>query len=560
MSIDDLYRFCVKNKFSHFSCDDSNYELCVQMPAKGLFKKEDIDKHKEGLRPFTAKAYHDNVNLNKSEIDPDVFIENTKSAPFRPILANIVENEETGEKDFGSHDFTIEESKDGDQKVIYLEKPVGVIGNDFSFEYDEEQGVNRAILNGYLYEEYCQDAIDILDRRENVDCSIELNIRDMSFNSSSKTLVLNDYYIGGLTLLGSTIKPGMAGSSATLKDFSADEKEVSHFSSAYNELVEALDKLNLKLDNLSMLDINNQSKEGGKNVSKLEELLEKYSKTREDLSFEVEGLTDEELEALFAENFNEAEDDSEGNEDAPSGEGDEGDFKTDESKTIETVDTKEDEKDKDKKDDEDTKKKKIMVECNGQTKTFEVSFRDTIYSLERLVNATYEEDNDYYCVDVFENYVIMHSCCNTNINYKQNYEKNKDEFSLTGERVKVSAHWLTTEEEKSLSDMKKDYALAKEKISAYEKAELDAEKDKVFEAEDYKEYLDKDEFKSLINEKDKYSVSELKDKAEIAFAKCVREFGLSEKNHKEKVVAKRKSLFHVNDGIEKRSPYGNIFK
>ena len=226
MSIDDLYKLCVKNKFSHFSCADSNYELCVQMPAKGLFKKEDIDKHKEGLRPFTAKAYHDNVNLNKSEIDPDVFIENTKSAPFRPILANIVEDEKTGVKDFGSHDFTIEENKNGDQTVIYLDKPVGVIGNDFSFEYDEEQGVNRAILNGYLYEEYCQDAIDILDRRENVDCSIELNIRDMSFNGSSKTLILNDYYIGGLTLLGSTIKPGMAGSSATLKDLALMKKRL----------------------------------------------------------------------------------------------------------------------------------------------------------------------------------------------------------------------------------------------------------------------------------------------------------------------------------------------
>lgn len=551
MSIDDLYKFCVKNKFSHFSCADSNYELCVQMPAKGLFKKEDIDKHKEGLRPFTAKAYHDNVNLNKSEIDPDVFIENTKSAPFRPILANIVEDEKTGVKDFGSHDFTIEENKDGDQTVIYLEKPVGVIGNDFSFEYDEEQGVNRAILNGYLYEEYCQDAIDILDRRENVDCSIELNIRDMSFNGSSKTLMLNDYYIGGLTLLGSTIKPGMAGSSATLKDFSADEKEVAHFSRAYNELVEALDKLNLKLDNLSMSDINNQSKEGGKNVSKLEELLEKYSKTREDLSFEIEGLTDEELEALFAENFDEAEDGSEDDEDAPSGEDNEGDSNTDESEVIGVNNSKED--------DEDTKKKKIVVECNGQTKTFEVSFRDTIYSLERLVNATYEEDNDYYCVDVFEDYLIMHSCCDMNVNYKQSYEKNENEFSLVGERVKVFAHWLTTEEEKSLSDMKEDYALVKEKVSAYEKAELDAEKAKVFEEEHYKEYLDKEEFKSLIENKEKYSVDELKDKAEIAFAKCVREFGLSE-NHEKNVATKRKSLFHVDDKSKKRNPYGNIFK
>ena len=555
MSIDDLYKFCVKNKFSHFSCDDSNYELCVQMPAKGLFKKEDIDKHKEGLRPFTAKAYHDNVNLNKSEIDPDVFIENTKSAPFRPILANIVENEETGEKDFGSHDFAIEENKDGDQTVVYLEKPVGVIGNDFSFEYDEEQGVNRAILNGYLYEEYCQDAIDILDRRENVDCSIELNIRDMSFNSSSKTLMLNDYYIGGLTLLGSTIKPGMAGSSATLKDFSVDEKEVSHFSSAYNELVETSGKLNLKLDNLSMLDINNQSKEGGKSVSKLEELLEKYSKTREDLSFEIEGLTDEELEALFAENFDEAEDGSEDDEGAPSGEDDEGDSSTDEPEAVGVDNSKEDEKDE-----EDNKKKKITVECNGETKTFEVSFRDTIYSLERLVNATYKEDNDYYCVDVFEDYILMHSCCDMNVNYKQNYEKNKDEFSLTGERTKVFAHWLTAEEEKALSDMKEDYTLVKKKVSAYEKAELDAEKDKVFEAEDYKEYLDKEEFKSLIINKDKYSVDELKDKAEIAFAKCVREFGLIDSQKGKQRQSGRKSLFQAVDESSNRSPYGNIFK
>lgn len=556
MSIDDLYKFCVKNKFSHFSCTDLNYELCVQMPAKGLFKKEDIDKHREGLRPFTAKAYHDNVNLNKSEIDPDVFIENTKSAPFRPILANIVENEETGEKDFGSHDFTIEENKDGDQTVVYLEKPVGVIGNDFSFEYDEEQGVNRAILNGYLYEEYCQDAIDILDRRESVDCSIELNIRDMSFNGSSKTLMLNDYYIGGLTLLGSTIKPGMAGSSATLKDFSADEKEVSHFSSAYNELVEALGKLNLKLDNLSMLDINNQSKEGGKSVSKLEELLEKYSKTREDLSFEVEGLADEELEALFAENFEEAKGDSKDNKDAPSGEDNEGDSNTDEPEVDGVNNSKEYEKDE-----ENIKKRKITVECNGQTKTFEVSFGDAIYSLERLVNETYKEDNDYYCVDVFEDYVIMHSCYSgTNVNYKQNYKKNKDEFSLTGERTKVFAHWLTEEEEKALSDMKEDYALVKKKVSAYEKAELDAEKDKVFEAEDYKEYLDKEEFKSLIKNKDKYSVDELKDKAEIAFAKCVREFGLIDSQKDKQRQSGRKSLFQAVDESSNRSPYGNIFK
>ena len=80
MSIDDLYDFCLKNKFNHFSINESNFELCVQMPANGLFKKEDEDRHREGLRPFTAKAYHDHINLNHSEINEDVFKENTQSA------------------------------------------------------------------------------------------------------------------------------------------------------------------------------------------------------------------------------------------------------------------------------------------------------------------------------------------------------------------------------------------------------------------------------------------------------------------------------------------------
>lgn len=578
MSINDLYNFCLKNKFNHFSCNESNYELCVQVPAKGLFKKEDTDKHKEGLRPFTAKAYHDNVNLNKSEIDPDVFIENTKSAPFRPILANIVKDKDSDELDFGSHDFTIDEDENGNEIIVYQERPVGVINGDFSFEYDEEQEVNRAILNGYLYEEYCQDAIDILDRRGKVDCSIELNIREMSFNSSNKTLVLDDYYIGGLTLLGANVKPGMAGSNATLKDFSAENNENVHYSEVYTKLVEALDKLNL---NLSMLDINKNSKEGGKGVNKLEELLEKYSKTKEDLTFDVEGLTDEELEAKFAESFDEADGGSDDTTDGtPSDEGT--DTEGDEGTTTvvenegqgedgqgtgkENPDDQKDQTDDDpddtaiiSDDDEDTKKKKYTIEVNGVSRTFEVSLNDKIYALQDLVNATYgESDNTYYGITAYDDYVIMMDYWYGKA-YKQSYKQDGDNFSLTGDRVEVFANWLTAEEEDALAEMRSNYSSIQEKLASYEKVEMNIEKDKVFESEDYKEYLEKEEFKSLIENKEKYSIEELKDKAEIAFARCVREFGLHDNAKNNLNVTSRKQFSGTNDKSNEPNPYGDLF-
>lgn len=61
---------------------------------------------------------------------------------------------------------------------LYEEQPIGVIdGTKTTVEYDEDAGVNRAVLHGYLYDEYCQDAIEILNRRGTVDCSVELCIR-----------------------------------------------------------------------------------------------------------------------------------------------------------------------------------------------------------------------------------------------------------------------------------------------------------------------------------------------------------------------------------------------
>ena len=264
MTIDELYSSCLKENFVKFDSNDSGKELLVQM--LGSFSKSDDDQDKltEGMTPFVSKAFHDHVNLNKSQIKTKAFKDNVPSSHLRPILANIKKDEETGELDFGSHDFHIEKITESDEngnviekdKVVYDERPIGVIdGSKTTIEYDKDAKVNRAILHGFLYNEYCQDAIDILNRRGTVDCSVELAIRSMSFDTSSKTLVLDDFYVSGLTLLSANTKPGMAGSNFKIEDFSVDEG-CAKFNKK-KKIIELLENMNKLLANFSD-DKNNQ--------------------------------------------------------------------------------------------------------------------------------------------------------------------------------------------------------------------------------------------------------------------------------------------------------------
>ena len=260
MSIDELYEFCLKNNFAHFNSNEFGKELMVRM--NGNFEKtsKDEDKHKESLTPFVSRAFHDHVNLNKSEISEESFNENVPSANFRPILAHITTNSDN-ELDFGSHDYYVTTDKDGNDKVVYEEQPIGVIdGTKTTVEYDEDAGVNRAVLHGYLYDEYCQDAIEILNRRGTVDCSVELCIRELSFNTANKTLQLDDFYVSGLTLLSKDVSPGMAGSNFKIEDFAVNAETVTF--NTDNKLVETLEKLTNILESF---DINQKSKEGGTN-------------------------------------------------------------------------------------------------------------------------------------------------------------------------------------------------------------------------------------------------------------------------------------------------------
>lgn len=529
LTLEDLYSFySQKKKSMTFSADKSGYNIAVQ----SLATFELNDDLSEGLLYGKIRAFHDLTNNNKSHIETDVLEEKMMSIKDRPVMADIVDTDETDEdgnpiKDFSGHIMYYDEALD---KMIYKEIPIGhfIHPESIHLEYDEEYDRNFVCADVVVYEEYT-DACDILRRRKTVDCSVELCIRKMHWDNTDKTLHLDDFYVQGTTLLGSHTLPGMSGSKLSIKDFS--EENNSLFSSIsedeHSKLIETLDNLNKTLSSLNINSKTNPTVEkfekGGNietNMTKFEELLEKYNKTVEDITFEYEDLSDEELENVFSTTF----DESEPTPDTVVTESDKSDDDDTDDETDESDDT-DDNTDDDK--DKDT-----------YSKTFELSHEDVRSALYQLLAPIEETLNEYYWImSVYDDYFIYESCCGNY--YKQAYTKENDTIAFDGERQEVFAEFVTADEKAELEDMRANYSSISEKLARYEEAEEIADKMTVFEDQAYSKYLETDEFKKLMDVENvkKFTKDELVEKADAALGKVVKTtktFSMdAEESHKE---------------------------
>lgn len=623
MTIDELYSFCLKNKFTNFDSKEYGKELVVKMPGNFEKSESETDRMTEGLTPFLSRAFHDNVNLNHSCIEEDDFRNNVPSSHLRPILANVIKNEDTNELDFGSHDCHIEEITKIDEngkeytvkKTVYDERPIGVIdGTKTTIEYDKDAKVNRAVLHGYLYDEYCQDAIDILNRRGTVNCSVELVIRQMSFDSARKVLVLNDFYVSGLTLLGDGVKPGMADSDFKIEDFSINDQYL-NFS---NQLIEMQAKLN-ELE--ARFNIDNNSMKGGldKSMNKFKTLLAKYNKTVEDITFDYENLSDDELEAKFAEVFGTTDDensddsDDEIKEDNACGtkkkkkkcEEETDDSNDDESddeddtvkednacggtkkKKKKCEEESDDEPESDDSDDDETdpevkednacggagsgskkKKKKNSVDNEAMTRTYEISHDDIRYALYNLLSSYEESDNEWYCITAVYDLYFVYESWNGGKIYGQKYTKDNDNVAFDGERYTLHKEYLTDSEYTELQSMRSNYASLKEFKETTEKNELHAQREGIINSEQYSviasknesgEYTNKD-FAKLVSEMDKYSLADLEKEAKVILADFYttnQTFSLNSKSEKPSI--QKKIFTNPENKSTKKTRYGNLF-
>ena len=567
LTIDDLVLFCRENNFSKFSSKETGYKLAVQVPTTFEID-ENVDDDHRGMLRLKFRIFHTGLNRNGSYVSEEAAKAAMPTIKNRPILAAIHQLD-NGEWDFEAHNMEIIKNENGEEEIEYIEKQVGSFDeSEPFFEYDKELDKTFVCGYGYISDEYTK-ANEIIKRKNGTKNSCELSIEELSYNAKENYLSLDKFYVAASTLLGSKkdgteIGEGMLGSRADIADFS--EKNNSVQVNINEELLNEIKKLN---ENLSQFNTKTSLKEGGTVVNKFEELLEKYGKSVEDIDFEYENLSDEELELKFEEVFGSDNTDGEDAEsEQPASEGDESDetFEEESVSDSEEDNSEEEENDSIESDDlseqDSIKPEKYSIfMSDGTVKEFSLTLDDITYAIYDLVNTMYADvDNTYYYVSVYEdNYVIMHDYWNGH-SYKQGYAREGDNFTLVGDRIEVYANWLTKEEENALNDMRANYSAIESKLHEYQLKEENAQKDAMFVSEEYSSISDKEEFKALAENHVEFSVEELKNKLDSIILEYAKKGGLNFAVETENKGVHKVNLPIVTKAKNKPGRYGNLFK
>lgn len=471
LTLEDLYNYysSTSKRSRRFSAKDEDRNIYVQVSGNVIFEKD--DDATEGLTKVTLQANHTGVNLNGSSIKDEVAEAALPSFSNRPILAYI--HMVDGKWEFYDHRMHVE-----DDDIVYDERPVGIIpeSSEAHLEYDEEKEKTYVVVNGYLFDEYSH-ASEIMQRENECACSVEIDIRELSFDAKNKILNIEKYYYNGVTLLGKTpdgesVMPGMAGANAKLSDFT----EKSMFS---KNMIDILNEINLKLDQLSidnftrkeenLMDfeenaevIETSEAETVEEITETEEVVEKMAETEE--STEEKAATEEQSE--------------------------------------ETIDTPSEEE--------------------KFSKTFEISHEDIRCALYALLMPYEEQDNDWYGISaVYDDYFVYEGWLNESNKYKQGYKKDGDNVSFEGERIHMNVEYLTDSELTTLNDIRSNYSEMSDKLAKYE---AEPEKMAILDSKDYDFIVDQEEFKALKTQDGHFdlTVDQVKEKADailLSYAK-----------------------------------------
>ena len=524
LTLDNLYQFFVEqNKSINFSAKENGSPIVVSMPANFEVSENDMP----GMLKLKLKVCHTETNRNGSHISKENMENAMPTLKYRPILAYIHQLPD-GSWDFYAHNMEIVE-EDGEETINYIEKQVGCFTADDPYlEYDENMDKTYVYAYAVIPEEYTK-AADIVREKNGTKVSCELVINELSYNAKEKYLDLTDFYFGGCTLLGkddygNEIGEGMLGARADITDFCHKEPVFDY----QEKLVEILGKLDNTLSNF-----NKDNTEGVKEeMNHFEELLEKYGFTAEELDFDYENMSDEELDVAF-EDFKCRKKKCEEGELGDEGhEGEDGDQENNENFV--------------------------------KNFTVEISHEDIRYALYNLISEYDEMDNDWYGIyAVYDDYFVMQGWCNNKF-YKQSYSIDGENVSLEGERTELFQMLLTESEKIAVDKLRGDYAELEAKYNElktfkdnYDAAETKAKKDEIFANEAYDEIRESDEFKALVTDAENYSIDELQVKCDLLFAANVKKAKFSAEPEK-----KHNSLgINLNAKPNKKAQaYGGLFE
>lgn len=536
LTMEDLVQFCKTQKVQRFDANEFGKQICVKVNDIATFE-EDKSFNSDGFMHLIFKVCHAGENRNLSSISKDNLEKYKNTIKYRPVLASIITSpDDASVLDFNSHDIEI----DDNGNPIYIEKQVGSFTADEPFlQYDEQNDKTYLMAHAVIPEEYTA-AADIIRRKGGTKVSCEIGIDTMQYNEDTGILDIIDFTFMGVCLLGDHVTEGMAGARADIEsiaDFSAENNSVIANAEFNNTLIDTLKKINETLEKFN--NKTNPIKKGGSDtMDKLNELLEAYELTLEDLDFSTEGLSDEDLETAFTEAFGDAEE-----------------FKK-KKKCSED----------DPEDGEDfagcgKKKKRCSVNAETGTIEFEMSHDDIRMALYSLLESSWDDNSYSWICEVYDNYFVYQKETYSDSGYeskyyKQSYSKSADNVELTGDAVEVFSTFVTESEKTALDMIRSQYDELKAFKDNYEAEQQKAKKDAIFDNEVYDDIRESDEFKALIKDAAKYSIDEIQNKCDLLFAANVKKMQFATKDKKPHSLG-----FNFNKKeCKKTSAYGNLFK
>ena len=158
------------------------------------------------LVPVKLTLLHDDLNRNSSSLSMDAIKMAEPSLKNKPILAYI-RKDENGEYDFAGHEIEITLSDDG-VKTTYLERPVGIIPESTKVEYISKDGKIYATCTGYIYKDYSNETLELIEKTNGKCVSVELSVEDGHIDMDSIFHITKFDYLG-VTILSDDVTPGM---------------------------------------------------------------------------------------------------------------------------------------------------------------------------------------------------------------------------------------------------------------------------------------------------------------------------------------------------------------
>lgn len=256
--------------------------------------------------PCSAKAYsleddsnlmkvkitvmHDGINYNGSKFTLQDMKRAEESVKNIPILGYVLRDTDGNLDDFDGHNMETR-VKDSDKgfeiETYYLEKPIGVVPESCNPRYEEIDGLNHLIVDGYIWKSYSNGSYKLIENSSFKGVSMEIEVLDGHWNELENVYDITDYRYTGITILGDMVEPAM-GDTCKIQKYSAcvDYKE------ALADIYKEIYSLERKEDNME--EVKEEVVVEAQQEPEVEEVIE-HEETKEEVveSTETEEVVEE---------------------------------------------------------------------------------------------------------------------------------------------------------------------------------------------------------------------------------------------------------------------------